>query len=104
MEVWWAPFGGGPRGIALMSIGSVRPCLLCLKKGAPKTEGAPTPEGAAKPEGRPNQREPLNQRVLPNQRVPRGLIRPWRNYLEGENTAIKLVFYVRRDGILIEGN
>ena len=26
LEVWWAPFGGWPQGIALMPIGSVRPC------------------------------------------------------------------------------
>ena len=37
LEVWWAPYGGGPQGIALMPIGSVRhwtqdTCtgLLCL--------------------------------------------------------------------------
>ena len=26
LEAWWAPFGYGPQGIALMPIGSVRPC------------------------------------------------------------------------------
>ena len=25
LKVWWAPFSGGPQGIALMPIGSVRP-------------------------------------------------------------------------------
>ena len=40
LEVWWAPFGGGPQSIALMPIESVRACKqhewlnLCLILGA----------------------------------------------------------------------
>ena len=30
LEVWRAPFGGGPQGIALMPMGSVRPCIIMI--------------------------------------------------------------------------